>query len=337
VGNESWGCGGNFTPEEYAAEFRRFTAWVPSYGVNLALIGSGPNDDNRAWTRRFFERAGGAGIGKLWGWGAHHYSWNVSGGRTRDWYEGKGDAVRFGAEQYYELLRAGEETESLINSQWGVMAEMDPQHRVKLVLDEWGSWHQPGTEPFPEALLGQQNTMRDAVLAGLTFDIFHRHAEKVAMANIAQLVNCLQSLFFAHEDKFAVTPTYHVFALYADHQGGQSVRTEVAAPAISYRRNQGTATIRRVSSSASIQGKRLTLTVNNLHMERPSAMQIALRGGAIRSVQGTVLAASSPSAHNSFENPEAVKPQAVAVASSGNAITHTFPAASVTKLTIELA
>jgi alpha-N-arabinofuranosidase len=337
VGNESWGCGGNFTPEEYAAEFRRFTAWVPSYGVNLALIGSGPNDDNRDWTRRFFERAGGAGLGKLWGWGAHHYSWNVSGGRTRDWFAGKGDALRFGAEQYYELLGAAENTETLIVSQWGVMAEDDPQHRVKLVVDEWGSWHAPGTEPFPEALLGQQNTMRDSLLAGLTFDIFHRHAEKVAMANIAQLVNCLQSLFFAHEDKFAVTPTYHAFALYADHQGGQSVRTEVAAPAISYARNQGTATIRRVSSSASLKGKTLTLTVNNLHMERPAAMQIALRGGSIRAVQGMVLTGDSPSAHNSFSNPTAVAPRAVAVASSGNTITHTFAPASVTKLTIELA
>jgi alpha-N-arabinofuranosidase len=305
--------------------------------VNLALIGSGPNDDNRDWTRRFFERAGGAGLGKLWGWGAHHYSWNVSGGRTRDWFAGKGDALRFGAEQYYELLGAAEDTETLIVSQWGVMAEDDRQHRVKLVVDEWGSWHAPGTEPFPEALLGQQNTMRDALLAGLSFDIFHRHAEKVAMANIAQLVNCLQSLFFAHEDKFAVTPTYHTFALYADHQGGQSVRTEVAAPAISYARNQGTATIRRVSSSASLKGKTLTLTVNNLHMERPASMQIALRGGGIRAVQGTVLAGDSPSAHNSFANPEAVTPRAVAVASSGNTITHTFAPASVTKLTIELA
>jgi alpha-L-arabinofuranosidase len=191
VGNESWGCGGNFSADEYAVEFRRFTAWAPSYGVQLRLIASGPNSDNRVWTRRFFERAGGAGIGKLWGWGAHHYSWNVSGGRTRDWFQGKGDAVKFDTEQYYELLREANDTESLILSQWGVMGEFDPRHRVKIALDEWGSWHRAGTEPFPEALLGQQNTMRDAVLAALSFDIFHRHAEKMGMANIAQLVNCL--------------------------------------------------------------------------------------------------------------------------------------------------
>ncbi|MDZ7639761.1 MAG: alpha-L-arabinofuranosidase C-terminal domain-containing protein [Bryobacterales bacterium] len=337
VGNESWGCGGNFTPEDYASEFRRFTAWVPSYGVNLALIGSGPNDDNRGWTRRFFDKAGGPGIGKLWGWGAHHYSWNVSGGRTRDWMQGKGDAVAFETEQYYELLRAAEDTDTLITSQWGVMAEADPQHRVKLVVDEWGAWHRPGTEPFAEALLGQQNTMRDAVLAGLSFDIFHRHADKVAMANIAQLVNCLQSLFFAHEEKFATTPTYHVFALYAAHQGGQSLRTEVAAPSISYSRNQGQASLRRLSSSASLKGKALTITVNNLHMDQPSLAEIAVRGGNIRAVSATSLHAPAASAHNSFANPDSVKPQAAAVASSGNRITHSFPPASVTKFSVELA
>lgn len=336
VGNESWGCGGNFTPEDYASEFRRFSAWVPSYGVKLALIGSGPSSDNRAWTRRFFEKAGGSGIGKLWGWGAHHYSWNVSGGRTRDWFEGKGDAVNFGADEYYELLREASLTESLIVSQWGVMAETDPRHRVKLVIDEWGSWFKPGTEPFPEALLGQQNTMRDAVLAGLSFDIFHRHADKVAMANIAQLVNCLQSLFFAHEDKFAVTPTYHVFAMYAAHQGGQSLRTEVSSPSVSYTRDGNPANIQRVSASASSKGSTLTVTVNNLHMTDPTTMDIAIHGGKPRSVSAEVLAASAPSAHNSFAQPDAVRPRPAQAAISGNGVTHRFPPASVTKLTIEL-
>jgi alpha-N-arabinofuranosidase len=336
VGNESWGCGGNFTPEEYAVEFRRFTAWVPSYGVKLALIGSGPNSDNRAWTRRFFEKAGGAGIGKLWGWGAHHYSWNVSGGRTNDWFEGKGDAVNFVTDEYYELLREAYKTESLITSQWGVMGEMDPQHRVKLVVDEWGSWFKSGSEPFAEALLGQQNTMRDAVLAGLSFDIFHRHADKVAMANIAQLVNCLQSLFFAHEDKFAVTPTYHVFAMYADHQGGQSLRTEVAAPSVGYNRNGKPATINRVSASASLKARTLTLTVNNLHMTKPTSLEITLRGGRPRSIRAEVLSAPTPAAHNSFAYPDAVKPHTIQIEAGDRGLFHSFPSASVTKLTIEL-
>ena len=119
---------------------------------------------------------------------------------------GKGDALRFDAEQYYEILREADQMDSFITSQWGVMGEPDRRHHVKLVVDEWGAWYAPGTEPFAEALLGQQSTMRDAVLAGLTLDTFNHHADKVGMAAVAQLVNCLQSLFFAHEDKFCVTP-----------------------------------------------------------------------------------------------------------------------------------
>jgi alpha-L-arabinofuranosidase len=337
IGNESWGCGGNFNADEYAVEFRRFTAWVPSYGVQLALIGSGPNGNDREWTRRFFEKAGRSGLGKLWGWGAHHYSWNVSGGRTRDWFEGKGDALKFEEEQYYELFREGDAMDTLIQSQWGVMSENDPQHRVKLAIDEWGSWFKPGTEPFPEALLGQQNTMRDAVLAGLTFDIFHRHADKVAMANIAQLVNCLQSLFFAHEDRFAVTPTYHVFAMYADHQGGQSLRTEVAAPSVSYTRNGRPASLRSLSSSASLKDGRLTVTVNNLHMTQPVTVDLTVRGASLGAAEAVTLAAGDPRAHNSFAQPNVVQPRTVSgIAAKGSVVTHTYPPASVTKLRFQV-
>lgn len=182
VGNESWGCGGNFEPADYAIEFRRYAAWAPSYGVQLALVGSGPNGDNLNWTRRFFEKMG-RGVGRMWGWGLHHYSWNASGGRTREWFAGKRDAVKFDPEQYYEILREGDLMERLIETHWAAMGEYDQQHRVKLVVDEWGAWYTPGTEPFPEAVLGQQNTMRDAVLAGMTLDIFNRHSDKVAMAS----------------------------------------------------------------------------------------------------------------------------------------------------------
>src|SRR5262249_34364730 len=145
----------------------------------------------------------------------------------------------------------------------------DFKHRVKLVVDEWGAWYSPGTEPFPEALIGQQNTMRDAVVAGLTLDTFNRHADKVAMSNIAQLVNCLQSLFLAHEDKFCVTPTYHVFDLYAAHRGAQSLRTVVSSPAIHYPSNGANAELPALSSSASLNGKQLTVTVTNLSLDQP--------------------------------------------------------------------
>jgi alpha-L-arabinofuranosidase len=278
VGNESWGCGGDFRPEEYAVEYRRYAAWVPSYGVPLALVGSGPNGGDLNWTRQFFANAHGA-LNRMWGWALHHYSWNASGGRTNNWHEGKRDALNFDTEQYYEILREGSLMESLITSHWQVMGEYDRQHRVKLAVDEWGAWYAPGTEPFPEALLGQQNTMRDAVLAGISLDIFNRHADKVAMANVAQLVNCLQSLFLAHEDKFCVTPTYHVFDLYTAHQGAQAVRTVLSAPQIAYTRNEKPAAIAGLSASASVQGKTLILTVTNPSLDQPRTAQIELRGG----------------------------------------------------------
>jgi alpha-N-arabinofuranosidase len=337
VGNESWGCGGNFDPEDYGSEFKRYTAWVPSYGVPTALIGSGPSDGNVDWTRRFFSKLSKTdALGRLWGWAMHHYAWNASGGRTTEWVAGKGDAVKFDKEQYYELLREADDMESMITAHWAVMAETDPRHHTKLVVDEWGAWHASGTEPFPEALIGQQNTMRDAVLAGLTLDTFNRHADKVGMAAVAQLVNCLQSPFLAHEDKFCLTPTYHVFDLYSSHQGARSVRTLVASPANGYDRNGKPATMRGLNGSASVNGSELTLTVTNPSIDQPRETEIQVHGGTPRSVAGVTLAASDPRAHNTFEDPRAVEPKTVAVTLKGAAIVHQFPPASVTKLTITL-
>ena len=338
VGNEAWGCGGDFEPEDYATEFMRFTAWVPGYGNHLSLVGSGPNDNNRDWTRRFFAKVEQKhALNRLWGWAMHHYAWNASGGRTREWFEAKGDALRFDPEQYYEILREADLMDSFITSQWDVMGEMDPQHHVKLVVDEWGAWYTPGTGPFAEAVLGQQSTMRDAVLAGLTLDTFNRHADKVGMAAIAQLVNCLQSLFFAHEDKFCVTPTYHVFDMYAAHQGGQSLRTLASAPSISYSRHNGTATLAGLYCSASLHEKRLTLTVTNPSLDQTRETDIGLRGAAVASATAVTLAAADPHAHNSFENPRAVEPRQESVQASGSKLTRSFPPASVTKLEITLA
>lgn len=337
VGNESWGCGGNFTPEDYATEFRRYTAWTPGYGVRLALVGSGPGGGEVEWTRKFFQKVAEGGVlGRMWGWALHHYAWNASGGRTTDWFEGKRDALKFDAEQYYEILREANRMESLITTQWLVMEESDRRHEVKLVVDEWGAWYASGTEPFPEALIGQQNTMRDAVLAGLTLDIFNRHADKVAMANIAQLVNCLQSLFFAHEDKFCVTPTYHVFAMYAAHQGAQAIRTVFIAPEVTYTRGTRPATLSGLAGSASLKGKQLTLTVTNQSVDQAREAEIAVRGGVVQSVTAVTLGASDVHAHNSFEAPNAVEPKTQDVGGRGALVMHRFPPASVTKLEIAL-
>jgi alpha-N-arabinofuranosidase len=341
VGNETWGCGGELTPEEYATEYRRFTAWVPRFGMELQYIGSGPNSGDIAWTRRFFAKLVEKGEGqlrRLWGWGLHHYSWNVSRGRTSDWNDGKGDAVTFTNDEWYELLKEGDKMDDLITRHWAAMGEVDRTHRVKLAVDEWGSWYRAGTEIYETHLLGQQSTLRDALLAALTFDTFHRHADKVAMANIAQLVNCLQSLFLAREDRFVATPTFHVFEMYAPHVGGQSVRTQISAPGLVYERHAGKGSLWGLAGSASLKGKTLTLTVTNPHVSEPREAEIAVRGAQIASLRASVLASTDIHAHNTFAEPTALAPKdAPAAAPRGGALAHRFPPASVTRLTLALA
>jgi alpha-N-arabinofuranosidase len=338
IGNESWGCGGNFTPEEYAAEYRRYAEWVPRYGVDLAFIGSGPNGGDMDWTRRFFAKlAERRGVGRMWGWALHHYSWNVSGGRTSDWFQGKGDAVKYETEEWFEMLREADRMESLITDHWTAMGDIDRQHRVKLAVDEWGTWYKPGSEISSTHLFGQQSTIRDAVLAGITLDIFNRHADKVAMANIAQLVNCLQSLFLAHEDKFLVTPTFHIFEMYAAHQGAQSIRTLFSGPRSNYTRNGEPASIRGLAGSASLRNRELILTVTNPDLTASRETEIAIRGASIKSVEALVLTTSDMRAHNTFDAPRRIEPasQQVNLPSQGTLVVN-FKPASVTRLRLTL-
>ena len=339
IGNEPWGCGGNFTPEEYATEFRRFTAWIPRYGLDLSIIGAGPNGGDTEWTRRFFLKLTEKGkdqINNLYGWAMHHYSWNVGKGQNTDWVASKGDAIQFPVEDWYELLREADLMETLIMKHWSVLGEMDPQHRVKLVVDEWGAWHKSGSEADPTHLYGQTSTLRDALLAALTLDTFIRHADKVAMANVAQLINCLHSLFEAHEERFLLTPNYHVFEMYAAHQGNHSVRTLFSAPQISYTRLGKPASFWGLAGSASIQQKRLVLTVVNPDTTQERESEIAIRSASVLSGRGTTLTASDIHAHNSFDNLRAVEPKESVIQDTGKTFVYRFPPASVTRLTLDL-
>ncbi|HSB76292.1 MAG TPA: alpha-L-arabinofuranosidase C-terminal domain-containing protein [Terriglobales bacterium] len=337
VGNESWGCGGDFTPQEYGVEFRRYTTWAPEYGQELSFIASGPNDDNWDWTRGLFEeiaRKSPFQFRRIYGLALHYYSWNLSRGRTRDWNKGKGDAVQFDPVDWYELLRQGDVMESLINGHWQVMGELDKEHHVKLVVDEWGPWYKPGSEATPGDILEQMPTLRDAVFSGMTLDTFNRHPEKVAMAACAQLINCLNSLYLAHEDKFVVTPVGHVFGMYAGHQGGQALRAIFSAPQVSYQRDGQPASFWGLQGSASLKGKELFLTVVNPAVSAPREAEIVIRGASARSASATVLTAADIHAHNTFDQPQALVPQTREVT---DVRAFTFPPASVTALRISLA
>lgn len=328
VGNESWGCGGNFTPEEYAMEFRRFTAWVPAYGVPLAFIGSGPNGGDVDWTRRFFSALLARDTGllrSLYGWAMHYYCGT----------SGNGDAIDFNVADWYELLAKALRMETLIQEHWTAMAERDPDHRVKLTVDEWGAWHHAGTEADPSHLFGQTSTMRDALIAGLTLDTFNRHADKVAMANVAQLINNLHSLFLARQENFVATPNFYVFEMYAAHHHGKSLRTVFNVPAVDNERGKPES-VPALAGSASLHDQRLVLSVVNTHASEPRRGTIRLRGATPRSGKGRVLAADDIHAHNSFEHPDAVLTRDVSVAAAGSVFNHDFPPASVTLLELDL-
>jgi len=338
VGNESWGCGGNFEPQEYAVEFRRYTAWLPQYGKPLSLVASGPNTGECSWTREFLQeiiRKGPGQIKDIYGIALHHYAWNLSRGKTDDWDKGKGDAIRFDPVDWYELLREGQRMEGLIEGHWQVMGEFDRDRHIKLVVDEWGPWYRPGSEATSGDILEQTPTLRDALFSAMTLDIFNRHPEKVAMANCAQLINCLNSLYLAHEDRFVVTTVGRVFELYAVHQGRESLRAEFSAPAVRYDRDGQPASFWGLNGSASVRGKDLLLTVVNPHVTETRETEIRLRGASAASATVTTITNSDLQARNTFEHRETVMPSTVPL-NVGEHVVHNFPPASVSAVSIQL-
>jgi alpha-L-arabinofuranosidase len=353
VGNESWGCGGNLDPEEYAAMFRRFTAWTPSYSrTPLRFVAVGGNGDDVDFTRRMFKSLySNSERRHIFGLSVHYYT----SGSAKEF--AAGDALNFSNDEYYDLLTRGSITERIVTDHWGAIndTQQPNQPRVKLVFDEWGAWYGPGTRLAQNYNLSQQSTMRDALLTGITLDIFQRHADKVAAACVAQTINCLHSLVLAMGDQSCLTPTYHVFKMYMPHQGAQAVRAQfsvagipnpLASAPIPVGGNSYTGSIDAsnqlagLSGSASISAtspKMLTLTVVNPHLEKPMTAEIAVGGANIASASGTVLTEPDVHAHNDFAHPDAVKPSAATVGSaSGGRLTHTFPPASVTSLQITL-
>ena len=341
VGNESWGCGGNFTPEEYASDFRRYTNWIPRFGIDLNLIAAGPNSDDDSWTQKFFEEMfTGTHADRnpeFNGWSVHHYASNLSRGKIRNnFHEAHGQALDFDTTDWYELMRETNRVEEIMTDQWSIMGEYDQQHHVKLVVDEYGPWYHQGTEVDPTHLFGQQITVRDSLATAMSLDIFNRNADKVSVATCAQLVNNLNALFLCHEDKFLSTPNFYVFEMYSAHQGGTSLQTQFAAADVHYDRDGKPATFWGLNGSASRKGNVVTLTMVNPNLKGASDTQIGLHGGGVKSAVGTVLASSDMHAHNTFEQPDNVKSGPLAVRVGTEMLNVTIPAGSVSKIEILL-
>ena len=336
VGNESWGCGGDFTPEEYATEFRRFTAWLPTYGVKLQLVGSGPNGGDLGWTRKFFTKLtekGNGMLNRMYGWALHYYS-----GTT-----GKGDARVYDENEWYDLIARSDRMDGLVREHWQVMGEIDRDHRVKLIVDEWGAWHNQDADMPPAYLYAYAGTLRDALISGLNLDTFQRHADKVVMSNPAQLVNTIHSLFHTYEDKFLCTPNYHVFEMYMPHAGATAVRTQFTSPEVAFSRFDAAkkeipTKFWGLNGSASVNGKTVTLTAVNPDAKNGRETEINIGGAKIVAATARVLSSNDIHARNSFESPNALVPRNENVTvGAGGRLVYKFAPASVTRLTLTIA
>jgi alpha-N-arabinofuranosidase len=326
VGNESWGCGGKFTPDDYCREYRRFTDWLPQYGVPLYLIAAGPNGNDVDWTRRFFAKWADGQKAPIHGWAPHYYC-----GTT-------GHALEFTQDQWYEQLHRANQMEKLILDQWSALGEVDTKHTVKLVIDEWGSWHPAGTEINKRHLFEQMSTLRDALVAALTLDTFNRQAGKVDMANVAQLVNNLHSLFLADGDRLVATPNFYVYTMYRPHQGARAVRLEIEAADVSFQAGGHPQKIFRLAGSASLAGpKQATVTLVHTHASEPAEIVLRLRGAAAGRARHTALGHPQLNAHNTFAQPETVRPRTVDLDAVGPDMRLTLAPASVNRLDVELA
>ena len=318
VGNESWGCGGNMQPEYYADEYRRFATYCRNFGDNrLFKIACGPNSADYHWTETLTARIPAS---QMQGLSLHHYTLAGS-------WEAKGSATEFTEEEWFRSLKQAWFMGELIQNHSAIMDKIDPQKQVALVVDEWGAWHdvEPGTNP---GFLYQQNTLRDALVAGITLNIFNNHCDRVRMACIAQMVNVLQSMILTQGERMIVTPSYHVFEMYKVHQDAIMLPVEVECA----RYEHGTESIPALSVSASrSEDGKVHLSVCNAHPKDDMNVAVDLSGMSPQAMRGRILTANRINACNTFDHAEAVKPTEKDIARfGGEEIRLEIPSKSVT-------
>ena len=321
VGNESWGCGGHMRPEFYADEFRRYATYCRNYGGNrLYKIACGANVDDYKWTEALLKNTPHH---LMQGLSLHYY--------TTNWTD-KGPATGFDEASWFDTLQRTFKMGELLERHGALMDHYDPQRKIGLIVDEWGTWFnvEPGTNP---GFLYQQNTLRDALVAGIHLHLFHSHAERVHMANLAQTVNVLQAVLLTDGPTLIKTPTWHVFEMYKGHQDAQNIPLHLACG--EYTRGGKTLPALHASASKSADGS-ILLTLCNLHASDAQPLTVDL-GAVFASVTGRTLTADALDTHNTAANPNAIAPQPFEGAIlSGNTLTLTVPARSVTALTLNL-
>jgi alpha-N-arabinofuranosidase len=296
VGNENWGCGGNMTAEHYSDLYRNYATYCRNYGDNkLWKIAGGASSSDYNWTEVAMKNIGAE---RMWGLSLHHYTvpfgWNDP--------RGKGSATKFSEEEYFITMEKALYMDELITKHTAIMDKYDPSKKVSFCVDEWGAWYdvEPGTNP---GFLYQQNTLRDALLCASTMNIFHKHSDRVRMANIAQMVNVLQSIILTRDDKIVLTPTYHIYNMYKVHQETTNLPVEILSPSYTY----GTRSLPALNVSASKDSTgAIHVSIVNLDLKNDIETSCMINGVTGKTVTGLILTAEDIASYNTFEKPNNV-------------------------------
>ena len=312
VGNESWGCGGNMRPEYYADLYRRYSTYCRNYdGNQLYKIASGASDYDYDWTRVLMDRVGG----RMDGVSLHYYT-------CSGWNGSKGSATQFDNDQYYWTLGKCLEIEDVIKKHKAIMDEKDPKRQIGLLVDEWGTWwdEEPGTIP---GHLYQQNALRDAFVAALSLDVFHRHTDRIVMANIAQVVNVLQSMILTDQEgtgHMVLTPTYHVFQMYTPFMEAIYLPVDMESETIKVRHEYFTAMDETKAdgyrtlpllhaSAAKTKSGGIVLSLTNVSLDKDQELSVNIEGFNATTVSGRILTSKSVADYNDFAHPDRVAPR----------------------------
>jgi alpha-L-arabinofuranosidase len=323
IGNESWGCGGSMTPEYYSDNFRRYNEFVKDYsGNDVYRVASGSNGDDTNWTEVLMRNVGT----RMNGLSLHYYTLP-----TGNWSH-KGSSTDFDESEWFSTLSRAIKMDDLVTRHSAIMDRYDPEKKVGLVVDEWGTWYDPAPGHNP-AFLYQQNTLRDALVAGVTLNIFNQHCDRVKMACIAQLANVLQSMVLTDGPKMTVTPSYWVFEMYAVHHDAKLLPTDLQSADYEFNSDK----IPAVSASASRdQSGKIHVTLCNLNPNQSAEISCKLEGANAQTISGRILTASEMNAHNTFDQPQNVQPVAFNnVKKTGDGFVTTLPSKSVVVLELE--
>jgi alpha-N-arabinofuranosidase len=329
IGNENWGCGGLFSPAEYAQRFRQYALYFKRMGLSsdTELVGVGSIEEG--WNAKFLD-AVGPGLPYLDLLSMHKYFRH-------------GPSITFSDAQYTSLMLDLTEFERLIRNALAAIDEVEPRRAkypvfgkmprnkpISLVIDEWGVWHSDATI---EDGFRENGTLRDAIFAASSLNLFHRYAQRVTMTNIAQVTNCLHSLILTDGAQMTLTPTFYVYEMYRDHQGAQSLRTELSNTAqISDSQHSRPA----ISASASRSANSMLITIANQSLTDGAEMRINIRGGRASSATATSLTGPNVRSQNTAVEPQTVVPKPARVDIDGGELIARVPAGSVQAIRVQL-